>query len=229
MKSRIVYVDDNPTLHLLVTRALRRLDVEVLCYVDGLSALEELPKIGNVDLFIFDIMMPTINGYDLCRRVKELPRYNSVDVIFISAKSGADNRVLGYKVGAVNYLEKPFELRELEALVLSLLPKQSKTAFKIEIDTDKRTIIKNGVSTKLTPSEFGIFSKLVKTNNHFVKRDTLIDSLNSKKNKKSSSRSLDTHISSLRKKLAPLGLQVNLVYSEGYSLSESSEKKDIAS
>lgn len=227
MKHQIVFVDDNPLMHKLVSKALEDDSIDLHCYEDGLTALEEIQSLNKIDLFILDIMMPTIDGYELCRKIKMLPGYSKVNVIFVSAKAGLNNRIMGYKMGATHYLEKPFDVSELQSVVAAFLENLGGDAGEDElyIDEQKRVLSQKGEQVKLTPTEFRIFIKLFHSKAGFVTRNDALAVLPMRKNKSSSSRSLDTHISSLRKKLALLSLEIKLTYGAGYSLVKLNKKK----
>ncbi len=123
MNHRILIVDDNPTNVAIVEELLG--DSYVLAVAqDGEQALEMVPQF-NPDLVLLDIMMPGIDGYEVCRRLRRDPNYRFVKIVLVSAKAMTDERLRGYEVGADDYVTKPFVAEELQAKVRVFLRLQS--------------------------------------------------------------------------------------------------------
>ena len=114
MTHRVLVVEDDPDIGRLVTLQLTELDYESRLIADGVTALAEA-EAGNYDLVILDVMLPRMDGLQICRRLRALPRYTPI--LMLTAKSSELDRVLGLELGADDYLTKPFSMLELAARV----------------------------------------------------------------------------------------------------------------
>jgi DNA-binding response OmpR family regulator len=114
MSRRVLVVEDDPDIGRLVTLQLAELDIESRLITDGVTALAEA-EAGNYDLVILDLMLPRMDGLQICRRLRALPRYTPI--LMLTAKSSELDRVLGLELGADDYLTKPFSMLELAARV----------------------------------------------------------------------------------------------------------------
>jgi two-component system KDP operon response regulator KdpE len=164
--AKILVVDDEPHMVKLLEANLRAAGYEVVGAVDGRTALasaeRELP-----DLIILDIMLPGIDGYEVCRRIRE---YSAVPILMLTARSSEIDLVRGFDVGADDYLEKPFSVNELLVRVRAVL-KRSKFVQEIiqhpplavgdlTIDFAKRRVTVRGTEIKLSPTEYKLLTKL---------------------------------------------------------------------
>jgi DNA-binding response OmpR family regulator len=143
-------------------------------------------------------------------------------VIMLSAKTGATARATGYNLGAINYVEKPFEIAELKAIINSTLKGRSSSEEiirigNLEIDLLKQNISIDGNLMTLTSSEFKLISHLAKRPNQVFSREILVGIV-SPDNLDVTDRTVDNHISSLRKKLKEARVEIKSIYSEGYKL-----------
>ena len=170
----------------------------------------------HYDLILLDIMLPFIDGYELMQYIKP----QNVPVIFISAKSTVEERVKGLKMGADDYLVKPFSIDELLARVESVLRRYHKSLNEIKvlditIDLNQRLVIQNGKRIYLTHMEYELLLFLVQNKNIALYRDVLYQKVWN--DDKEETRTLDLHIQRLRKKLnwQPA---INTVYRIGYML-----------
>ncbi len=116
MPERILVVDDAPENLQAISTVLRAQGYQVLIATDGARALDVLGKV-RPDLLLLDVLMPGIDGYEVCRRIKSTPEWAEVPVIFLTGKTGTDDVVHGFEVGAVDYVAKPFAAHELLARV----------------------------------------------------------------------------------------------------------------
>lgn len=206
MKARILVVDDNELVLKLIQKSLEHFDIDLRCLTSGLEVLSLLDT-WKPDLAILDIMLPVIDGKDLCKKIHKINGLEGLPIIFLSAKVGVENRIQGYKAGAVHYLEKPFEISEFRAMCNSFIKLVNDGGDQIEIKT-------NGIEVddqfiKLTPSELRIFSILNGSKDCLVSKEKL-----------GSNKSLDVHIKNLRDKLASTHLEITSVYGEGLMLTK---------
>ncbi|MCE5201566.1 MAG: response regulator transcription factor [Synergistaceae bacterium] len=205
MAEKILVVDDEENLAEFVSRALRQNGYRTLCAFDGDSALdlieEELP-----DLVILDLMLPMMDGWEVCRRVKAGESTKDIPIIMLTARSSPEDAVQGLDLGADDYLRKPFPLEELLARVRVLLRrKESESGPKVIEDGDfrldplDREAWLRGVLLDLSPTEFDILEILAKRMGHVVSREELLKKIWGIGG--NDTRTVDVHISRLRKKL----------------------------
>jgi two-component system phosphate regulon response regulator PhoB len=217
---KILAVDDNFTIRKLLESALKN-DYEIKLAKDGAEALEIIVSFLP-DLVILDIMLPDMSGYEICSQLKSDKRFSELPVIILSAKTGATARATGYNLGAINYIEKPFEIAELKAIINSTLQNQSSSeeiinVSGLEIDLLRHTLSMDGNLITLTSSEFKLISYFAKRPNQVFSREILVGIV-SPENLDITDRTVDNHISSLRKKLKETQLEIKSIYSEGYKL-----------
>jgi two-component system phosphate regulon response regulator PhoB len=217
---KILAVDDNFTMRKLLESALKN-DYEVKLAKDGAEALEIVVSFLP-DIVILDIMLPDMSGYEICSQLKSDKRFSELPVIMLSAKTGTTARATGYNLGAINYVEKPFEISELKAIINSTLKGRSSSEAiirisNLEIDLLKQSISIDGNLMTLTSSEFKLISHLAKKPNQVFSREILVGVI-SPNNLDVTDRTVDNHISSLRKKLKEAGVRIKSIYSEGYKL-----------
>lgn len=120
MTQRILAIDDSPEIHQLLKVRLKNLDVELAhadCGFDGFNQA----RVSNPDLILLDVMMPDASGFDICRKLKATSETRNIPVIFLTGASDVDQKVLGFDVGAVDYIQKPFDSAELNARVRAAL------------------------------------------------------------------------------------------------------------
>jgi len=119
-RTRILVVDDEPDTLLPLTRALEADDYAVTGAVDGADALEKV-RAETPDLILLDLMLPKLNGYEVCMKLKDDPLTRHIPIIILSAKGEIKDKVLGIEIGADDYVTKPFDLLELKARIRALL------------------------------------------------------------------------------------------------------------
>jgi len=120
MTQTVLAIDDSPEIHQLLKVRLKNLDVELShadCGIDGFDQA----LAGNPDLILLDVMMPDASGFDICRKLKATTETRNIPVIFLTGASDVDQKVLGFDVGAVDYIQKPFDSAELNARVRAAL------------------------------------------------------------------------------------------------------------
>lgn len=213
---KILIVDDEKPICDLIDLNLSAAGYYCVAVQDGLKAIEEIEK-NEFDLVLLDIMLPGADGYDVMEYIRPL----KVPVIFISAKHEVKDRVKGLKLGADDYLVKPFDVVELVARVEAVLRRYNKTEKKItikdvEIDIEARRVMRAGRPVPLTSKEFDLLMLFVENRNVALFRENLYEKV-WEDEYFSDSRTLDLHVQRLRRKL---GWEHNLVavYKVGYRL-----------
>jgi DNA-binding NarL/FixJ family response regulator len=152
---RLLLIDDDPNLILLVKDYLEFRGYEVITAENGQEALEVLDK-DTPDMIICDVMMPQMDGYSLVEHVRKNPRTNWIPVLFLSAKGQSQDRVKGLNTGADVYMVKPFEPEELVAQVESSLKQASRLIQRQEKSSDSSLKIQVPFDVELTPTELRV-------------------------------------------------------------------------
>ena len=213
---KILVVDDEKSICDLIDLNLSASGYHCQSVQNGLDAIDLIEK-ENFDLILLDIMLPGADGYDVMEYIRPL----KIPVIFITAKHEVKDRVKGLKLGADDYLVKPFDVVELIARVEAVLRRYNKTekllaAGDVVVDVEARRVLKDGKPVVLTNKEFGLLVRFIRNKNVALFRETLYEKV-WEDEYISDSRTLDLHVQRLRKKL---GWEQNLVavYKVGYRL-----------
>lgn len=216
MMQRILIVEDEEAISNLIQINLSDEGYQCVCAYDGAQGADLIEE-GSYDLILLDIMLPKINGYELLEYIKPF----EIPVIFLTAKGTVDDRIKGLKLGADDYIVKPFQVGELLARVEAVLRRYGRINKKlefagVEIDMVSRTVIKTGHMIDLTVKEFDLLVELVQNKNIALYRDRLYEKVWGELFM-GDTRTLDSHIQRLRKKL---GWEKNIktVFRIGYRL-----------
>ena len=214
-EARILFVDDEKAIIDFVSYNLKRQGYEVHCAQNGENALQ-LFKQYNFDLAILDIMLPGMDGYEICREIRKT---SNIPVMFLSARDTELDKVVGLEIGADDYLAKPFGVRELVARVKALLRRQNQ---QIE-DSQKSDVFSTGDTSvdelahkasykgtdiELTPREFELLAILVKNAGTVLSREKLLEEAWDWQYLVET-KTVDTHIKRLRDKLKDAGADPN--------------------
>jgi len=197
---KILIVEDEQAICNLIYVNLVEEGYHCTCASDGKQAADFIEK-ENYDLILLDIMLPEVDGYELLEYIKPI----GTPVIFITAKGSLDDRIKGLKLGADDYLVKPFQIGELVARVEAVLRRYGKSEkqiiFKdVSINIDSRQVIKDGHTIDLTVKEFDLLVELIRNKNVALYRDRLYEKV-WQEQFIGETRTLDSHIQRLRKKL----------------------------
>lgn len=213
---RVLIVEDEKSISNLIKVNLTSEGYLCTCAFDGITASNIIEK-EKFDLILLDIMLPGINGYELLEYIKPY----GIPVIFITAKGTVENRIMGLKLGADDYIVKPFQIGELLARVEAVLRRVGSTdkIYKIlgvEINTNSRSVIKEGKQIDLTVKEFDLLLELIRNKNIALYRNQLYEKV-WQEEFMGDTRTIDLHIQRLRKKL---GWENNIktVFRIGYRL-----------
>jgi DNA-binding response OmpR family regulator len=205
-KSAALLVEDDARLAALVREYLEKNDLEVVHAPDGERGLAILDE-RHVDVVLLDIMLPGIDGLEVCRRIRE--QHGLIPVIMLTARGDEVDRVVGLELGADDYLPKPFSPRELLARIRALLrraaagPAPGAERFKsgtLEIHFPSREVTVSGKRQVLTHFEFELLATLARAAGRVLSREHLMDTLRGEAFE-SFDRSIDVHISKLRAKI----------------------------
>lgn len=203
-KARILVADDEAAIADLVVRVLEDEGLSAKAVYGGRAALAEL-EAGAYDLAILDVMMPDLDGFEVCRRVRAR---TDIPIVFLTAKDEEVDQIVGLSLGADDYIVKPFRPRVLVARVKARLrPRRSAVgacfeAVGISVDPAAHEAALHSVPLKLTPKEFGILLELVKAAGSPVPAKELYESVWGEPFSLSAGNSVMVHIRRLREKLA---------------------------
>ena len=197
---KVLIVEDEQAIANLIKVSLSDEGYSCTCAFDGKQGAD-LIESENYDLILLDIMLPEIDGYELLEYVKPL----GTPVIFITAKGTVNERIKGLRLGADDYLVKPFQIGELLARVEAVMRRYGKSdkelAFKdVIINLESRQVLKNGQVVDLTVKEFDLLVELIRNKNVALYRDRLYEKVWNEEFF-GETRTLDSHIQRLRKKL----------------------------
>lgn len=213
---KILIAEDEEPIANLIQMNLRRAGYSCTWAPDGEKAAD-LMDVEKYDLLLLDVMLPEINGYELMEyaRTLELP------VIFLTALGSTENKVKGLKMGADDYLTKPFEIVELLARVEAVLRRYNKTeavieVFDVVLNTASRSVTQNGEPVSLTMKEFDLLLLLARNRNIALYRETIYENVWGGEYM-GQSRTVDLHIQRLKKKLN-WDNEITAVYKVGYRL-----------
>lgn len=211
---QILVVEDEHSISNLIKVNLTRAGYACDCAYDGLAAVDALDK-KPYDLVLLDIMLPGADGYEIMDYIAPL----EIPVIFLTAKASVADRVKGLRMGADDYLTKPFEIIELLARVESVLRRYHKTEQVLTegdlvIDTASRSVTKRGEPVSLTKKEFDLLLLFVRNKNIALYRETIYERIWGGEYM-GDSRTVDLHVQRMRKK-AGLEEQIQTVYKIGY-------------
>jgi two-component system, OmpR family, phosphate regulon response regulator PhoB len=216
--SVLVTEDDSDILE-LITYSLESEGFRVHAAKTGLDALSILSD-ESVDLAILDVMLPDMSGIELCRKIKREERLESIPVLFVTAKDEETDKLIGFKVGADDYLTKPFSPKELVARAKALVKrsKGGKDRFMfrgLEIFFDRHVVEVDGTRVSLTPREFMVLKVLIEGQKRTIARATLLERAWGMESK-AGLRSVDVSVTRLREKIKPYGKCIRTVTGFGY-------------
>lgn len=213
---KILIVEDEESISNLIKMNLTKAGYSCKCAFDGQEAADIIEK-EHFDLILLDIMLPKINGYELIEYIKN----ENIAIIFITAMGNVNNKVKGLRLGADDYITKPFEIIELLARVESVLRRYNKCdklikILDVEIDIPCRVVKKNGVQIMLTLKEFDLLLLFARNKNIALYRDVIYENVWGS-TYLGDSRTVDLHVQRLRKKLVWEDY-IKAVYKVGYRL-----------
>lgn len=214
--NRILVVEDEKSINDLIEMNLTEAGYICECAYDGLQAADVLER-ESFDLVLLDIMLPEVNGYELLDFIKPM----GIPVIFITAKGSMEDKVRGLRLGADDYLVKPFEIVELLARVEAVLRRAGKTQYEIEvddltIDTRSHTVMRGSKPIQLTAKEFELLLLFIQNKNIALFRETIYERIWGGEYM-GDSRTVDLHVQRLRKKLHWED-KIKTIYKVGYRL-----------
>ena len=225
----ILVADDEMRMRRVIRDYLQIKGYRVLEATDGLQVLSALER-DTVDLILLDVMMPHMNGFEACRRVRQ--RW-ATPVIFLTARGEEEDELQGFELGADEYIIKPFSLRVLLARVEAVLRRgrtepdgQTVDAEGISINTVSREVRVDGRTVELTYTEYELLAYLMQNAGIALSRDRILDAV-WRYDYEGDARTVDTHIKKLRNKLGVRGECIRTIRGVGYKLDPHPRKEDV--
>ncbi len=216
--TEILIVEDDRQIAELIRVNLASEGYVCTCIHNGVEAADILEQ-RRFDLILLDIMLPGIDGYELMEYIRPL----KIPVIFLTAKTQVNDIVKGLRLGAEDYLTKPFDIMELLARVETVLRRYNKkdsvlTCGDVKVDLLSRTVAKNGAEIRLTAKEYDLLLLFIRNRNIALFRDRIYESV-WKEEYMGNSRTVDLHVQRLRRKLG-WEEKISAVYKIGYRLED---------
>lgn len=223
MSATVLVVDDEKDLVELVRYHLEKDGMKCLEAQDGETALQ-LARERTPDLIVLDLMLPGVDGLEVCRKLRKDPKTASVAIIMLTAKAEEVDRVVGLEMGADDYMVKPFSPRELVARVKAVLRRgqgqetpRHKRIGMLEVDEGKHQVSIGGLVVELTVKEFDLLCALMRANGRVLNREQIMETVWGYSNAVDiESRTVDVHIRRLREKLGEEQKRVVTVKGVGY-------------
>lgn len=224
MNSKVLLIEDENRLRDIVKDYFERENFTVIEAEDGEKGIEKF-KETEVDLIILDLMLPKINGWEVCKAIREK---SDVPIIMLTARSEEEDQLLGFELGADEYVTKPFSPKILVAKAKSVLRRTSeitndesntKTISGIKLNLLSRTVYVNGEQLVLTHKEFELLHYLIENKGIVLTRDQLLNSIWGY-DYDGDGRTVDTHIKKLRHKLGEKANHIVTVIRVGYKFEE---------
>ncbi len=221
LRRRLLVVEDEKDLVRLLKYNFEKEGYEVLSAYDGETGLETARR-KKPDLILLDIMLPRMDGFEVCRMLR---RDSDVPVLFLTAKKSEVDRILGLKLGADDYVTKPFSVGEIIARVEAILRRSSGGGSRggtvrvgvLEADLERHEVRVKGKAVTLTPKEFEFLRLLLEADGKVLTRDTLMERIwGYDRSMEIDTRTVDQHIARLRRKLKAEGGRIVTVTNSGY-------------
>ncbi len=223
----VLLAEDDENLGTLLNTFLKNKGYQVDLARNGKIALEKFNK-GNYDFLILDVMMPEIDGFTVAREIREIDK--NIPILFLTAKSMKEDKLKGFEIGADDYLTKPFSMEELVARIEAILKRSGferetgSAQFnigKFAFDSDKRLLIKDGETQKLTTKENQLLKLLAKNKSEVLDRQAALRAIWGDDNY-FNGRSMDVYIAKLRKMLKDdEAIEIMNIHGKGFKLIDS--------
>ena len=229
-KDKILLVEDEPDLLQTLAFNFENEGYKVAKALDGKEAMKFLEDDDSISLVILDLMLPDMSGLDICRHIRATDNLKDILVIMVTAKGEEVDRVVGFEVGADDYVVKPYSVRELLLRVGGMLKRSSKENQSndkdlveyedLKIDNNKHKVYLSDEKISLTSKEFKLLKHLLLKADKVQSRDNLLEKVWGYNNDVTT-RTVDTHIKRLRSKIGKYGDKIETIRGEGYLFNKS--------
>jgi DNA-binding response OmpR family regulator len=222
MKKNLLIIDDSEEILNFFKVIFPQDQYNTTCVDTGMAAVE-LCQENLFDVVLIDLVLPDISGYEVLGKLKSNPRMTNAFFMVISSKKEIKDKVMAYNLGAVQYIEKPLDINMTKAIVNGIFDlgerdkKTELTLGDLTIDLSEQTAMVKNRSIRLTGSEFRLLCYLVQREEEVISRDDLLNIV-AINHEKVSDRIIDSHMSSLRKKISGSRIKLKSVYGKGYGL-----------
>ena len=230
MKNIILVIEDEPDINKTISYNLLTEGFEPISAYNLLEA-DNWIQSNSPDLILLDLMLPDGSGLDFCRRIKSKDKFNNIPIIILTAKDNEVDKVVGFELGADDYVTKPFSVRELILRIKAILKRktitshsenvdsnESKEFGKLKIDADSHEVFIDNNEIILTALEFKLLKHLVDRRGRVQTRDQLLSDVWGY-SAQITTRTVDTHVKRLREKLGIMGKHVETIRGVGYRFS----------
>lgn len=213
---KVLVVEDEYHIRNIITEYFSLRDIEVVNACNGYEALDMIDE--SIDLILLDIMMPGIDGYEVC---KQLRLKNNKPIIFLSALSEDKNQLMAYEIGADDYITKPFKPSILYAKVIAMIKRDQKVESNIisyghvQLDKINHLLIIDHIPQNLANKEFELLKYLMENQGYLLTRESILDKIWGY-DYFGDGRAVDTYIKKLRKKLGKYSNYIQTVIKTGY-------------
>jgi OmpR family response regulator RpaB len=207
---RLLLIDDDEQLGAPLAAYFRRFEFDLQHATRPSEGLKRL-RAGDFDVAILDVMLPEMDGFELCRTIR---KESNIPIVMLTARGDVMDRVVGLELGADDYLPKPFEPRELLARIQTILRRAAPAAGNgarqlrfeggLSVDLDRRTVQRADVAIELTSTEFELLAMLAGAPGKVFSRDDILEKLRGQSAEDIHTRAVDILVSRLRRKLEPL-------------------------
>ena len=220
---KILVIEDEPDIRRNLEYNISREGYSVIT-AGSLSKAEEIVNSNSLSLILLDLMLPDGSGLDFCKKFKSNSKTESIPIIILTAKDDEVDKVVGFELGADDYVTKPFSVRELILRIKAILKRgqTKKEVVEVErqfgdlkIDIESHEVYVDSVQIDLTALEFKLLNQLVETRGRVQSRDQLLQDVWGY-SAEITTRTVDTHIKRLRNKLGPMGKYVQTIRGVGY-------------
>ncbi len=223
---KILIVEDDKHISKLVKYNLEKAGFDCTVTITGEEALEILDR-EAIDLIILDIMLPKMDGFETCKRIKQDKKLSHIPIAMLTAKGEEVDKVVGFELGADDYVVKPFSPREMLLRVKAILkrgkPKEAVkdilSADKLTVDIPRHKVTIDKKEIRLTQIEFKLLATLMQRKGRVQSRDRLLEDVWDMASEVTT-RTIDTHIKRVRQKLGKMGKMIETVRGIGYRFSE---------
>jgi two-component system phosphate regulon response regulator PhoB len=230
MSHKILIIEDEPDIRKTLEYNISREGYKVVC-ASSLSKGKEQINSSDFSLILLDLMLPDGSGLDLCREIKSDKDKSSTPIIILTAKDDEVDKVVGFELGADDYVTKPFSVRELILRIKAVLKRGAEKKETLEVqrqfgeltmDIDSHEVFVNNEQIILTALEFRLLRQLVDRRGRVQSRDQLLSDVWGYSSEVTT-RTVDTHIKRLREKLGTMGKYVQTIRGVGYKFSRTPE------